>query len=434
MINQAIVKNPKLQNQTDTRWRILFMPESASLAHLGRLLKLAQSLPETQYSVTVSCDQQLRRWVPSPFEWRPSTSLPSDEFRRRLDCGETLFDAALLHRQVKEDLALFHEIQPDAVVGDFRPSLAISAPLTDIPYINVVGAHWSPWAEIPFEAVGPLNTWWSRPLGKRMGKALVDALLPIGFRLQARPFNGVRRAYGLAPLPENLRNIYTAGDAVAYTDIPELIPTPGAPATHRHIGPVLWEPEVPLPSWWSSLPSDRPCVFVSVGSTGRWEDFEHIVNALKRLPIVTLVATSGRGPIPSVPNHVYVADYLPGMETCKKADLVICNGGSGSVHQALSAGVPVIGIPANMDQMSVMSSVVKHGSGRRIPAGKASRINWEKEMTEMLNSEMRAKAKELATAMSRTNSAQSFRVLLEQTMTNASKPFAFAGGSLARGE
>lgn len=429
MGNQTVIRNTEQKDRTDARQRVLFMPESASLAHLGRLLTLAKSLPESRFSITFACDQQLRRWVPAPFEWKQATSLSSEEFRLRLACGKTLFDAPLLHRQVKEDLSLFHETQPDAVVGDFRPSLAISAPLMGVPYINVVGAHWSPWAEIPFEAVGPLDTWWSRSLGHRMGKALVNALLPIGFRLQARPFNKVRRAYGLSPLPENLRAMYTAGDAVAYTDIPELVPTPGAPTTHHHIGPVLWEPEVPLPSWWTSLPTDRPGVFVSVGSTGRWEDLEKVVSALSRLPVVTLVATSGRGTIRPVPNRVYVADYLPGMETCKKVNLVLCNGGSGTVHQALSAGVPVIGIAANMDQMSVMASVVKQGAGRRIPAGKVSEVNWGKVTQELLTStEIRTKALALSQAMARTDSAQAFRDLLERTLP--SKPLAPSGRAL----
>ncbi|MBK8575657.1 MAG: hypothetical protein IPN90_08265, partial [Elusimicrobia bacterium] len=175
MIHQTVVQIPEQKNRTNVRQRILFIPESASLAHLGRLLTLANGLPKTQYSIVFACDQQLRRWIPSPYEWKLATSLSSEEFRFRLACGETLFDASLLHRQVKEDLSLFHDTQPDAVIGDFRPSLAISAPLMGVPYINVVGAHWSPWAEIPFEAPCPLDTWWSRSMGHHMGKALVNA-------------------------------------------------------------------------------------------------------------------------------------------------------------------------------------------------------------------------------------------------------------------
>ncbi|MBK8575473.1 MAG: hypothetical protein IPN90_07300, partial [Elusimicrobia bacterium] len=149
----------------------------------------------------------------------------------------------------------------------------------------------------------------------------------------------------------------------------------------------------------------------------RWEDLEMVVRTLSQLPVVTLVATSGRGNINPVPNHVYVADYLPGMETCKKADLVICNGGSGIVHQALSAGVPVIGIAANMDQMSVMASVVKKRAGRRIPAGTLSEAKWKNVIDDLLTStEFRAKAQALSQVMGRTNSALAFREILEQTI------------------
>lgn len=408
-----------LKNQGPTRepLRLLFMPESASLAHLGRLLPLAQSLPEELYEITFACDPKLRFWIPATYGWETASSLPSDEFRRRLSRGEPLLDETLLTRQVKEDLALLNKIKPAAVIGDFRPSLAISAPLLGVPHINVTDAHWSPWAQIPFEAPGPLDTWWSRPLGDRLGKGIVDTLLPIGFRLQARPFNQVRRNFGLAPLSGDIQSIYTAGDAVAYTSLMEMVPTPGAPPSHQHVGPVLWEPQISRPTWWSNVPNDRPRVFVSVGSTGQWKTLEKVVDALRQLPVITLVATSGRGTVNPIPNQVYVADYLPGMETCKNSDLVICNGGSGTVYQALGAGVPVIGIAANVDQMAVMAPVVQRGAGRRIPVGRVEAVNWETEVTTLLYSrEAQRSARQIANVMAQTDSAGTFLSLLEQTL------------------
>jgi UDP:flavonoid glycosyltransferase YjiC (YdhE family) len=51
------------------------------------------------------------------------------------------------------------------------------------------------------------------------------------------------------------------------------------------------------------------------------------------------------------------------MEAARKAQLVIANGGSPTAQQALSAGVPVLGIPSNMDQHLNMSYVAQAGAG-----------------------------------------------------------------------
>ena len=415
MLDQSIEKASEKASGWEDKKRVLFMPESASLAHLGRLLTLAQGLPLDRYVVSFACDRSLRSWVPLAFQWHSSSSLPPQEFRDRLDRGQTLLDEELIRKQVNEDLALFSEIRPAAVVGDFRPSLAISAPLAGVHYINVVSAHWSPWSHIPLKSPGTLQTWWGRALGHRLGKALVDTFLPLGCMLQSRPFNRVRQAYGLPPLPDNIRYIYAGGDTVLYPDLPKLFPTPGAPKSHHHIGPVLWEPPIPLPSWWNSVPKDRPCVFVSVGSTGHWDAMERVVRALRKLPVVTLVATSGRGAIESVPNQVFVADYLPGLETCKRADLMICNGGAGTVYQALSLAVPVLGVAANMDQMSVMAPVEEHGAGRCIPVGLANRTDWAAEIMNLLSTPTPLiRTRGIAQQMAGYSSAIAFQNILSQ--------------------
>ena len=45
-----------------------------------------------------------------------------------------------------DDLELIRRIEPDVVVGDFRLSLAVSAPMAGVPYIALANAYWSPFA------------------------------------------------------------------------------------------------------------------------------------------------------------------------------------------------------------------------------------------------------------------------------------------------
>jgi UDP:flavonoid glycosyltransferase YjiC (YdhE family) len=64
-----------------------------------------------------------------------------------------------------------------------------------------------------------------------------------------------------------------------------------------------------------------------------------------------------------VPATAFVADYLPGEVAARRAALVVCNGGSPTVQQALAAGRPVLGLPGNMDQHLSMRSAVAAGVG-----------------------------------------------------------------------
>lgn len=73
--------------------------------------------------------------------------------------------------------------------------------------------------------------------------------------------------------------------------------------------------------------------------------------------------------------HTRVARYVPGQAAAARADLVICNGGSATVYQALAAGTPVLGIPSNLDQYLMMEYVRRSGAGDYLRAGTTSRTS-----------------------------------------------------------
>ncbi|MBK8574690.1 MAG: glycosyl transferase family 1 [Elusimicrobia bacterium] len=397
--------------------KVLFMPAGFSLAHVGRLVTLAQALPCHSYEVTFACDPHYHRFIPDQFRRRLATSLRPDEFRRRLEKGQPLIDQSLLRTQVEEDIILMRSIRPDLVVGDFRPSLGISAPLENALCMNVINALWSPWSKEPFQLPLLVDIPPIKWLGARAGRKLMETVLPLALAFHCRPFNRVRRDYGLKTLPNNLRDIYSAGDFIAYADLPLLAPTPGAPAHHQHIGPVLWEPDIPLPDWWEEIPADKPLVYVSVGSTGRTDFLPKICAALTSLGVVAAVSTAGRTSVSPIPGKIYVADYLPGLPLSQRASLVVNNGGSGGVYQALTAGVPVLGIAANMDQCMVMNPVVRHGAGKLVMAEEAGTYDWRRTMTVMLNSStMKTSAQSLSRHIAAQSAPDTFRNWVNQIL------------------
>jgi UDP:flavonoid glycosyltransferase YjiC (YdhE family) len=235
---------------------------------------------------------------------------------------------------------------------------------------------------------------------------------PLAMGAHCRPLNTLRAQAGLPTLP-SLRHVYTDADHVLYADVPALLPTRGQPAHHHHIGPILWSPPAQLPAWWSALPQGRPCVYVTLGSSGANTLLPRVVQSLAALPLVVLVATAGAKVALPHADNVFVADYLPGTEAAARSSLVVSNGGSPTTLQALSAGVPVLAIASNMDQFMNMAAVVHAGAGSLMRADRFDPQDFSRRLQALLSDASYAsRARELATVLAARNAPQTFAQLV----------------------
>ncbi|SDA22734.1 UDP:flavonoid glycosyltransferase YjiC, YdhE family [Nitrosospira sp. Nsp18] len=340
---------------------ILLIAEAVTLAHFGRIATLAKALASSAYEIAVASDPRYIGLEPSlERAFHPIRSIPSAEFARALAQGKPLYSVETLTRYVEDDLTLLDKLKPDLVIGDFRLSLAVSAPLREIPYAAVVNAYWSPFASTHYPVPDLPMT---RIVGVRLAQKLFDTVRPIAFAQHARPLNRVRRNYGLPPLGPDLRNAYTWGDYTLYADIPEMVPTCNLPANHQYLGPVLWSTHTRLPEWWDQLPDGKPVIFITLGSSGQASLLPMALEALSRLPATVIVATAGKIAIVDTPANAHITDYLPMDIATRRSRLVISNGGSLTTYQALAIGVPVIGLCSNMDQLLNMGAVERAGAG-----------------------------------------------------------------------
>ena len=350
--------------------RILFFAEAVTLAHVARPLVLAQALNPDLYDIYLACDPRFDQLFPDlPFPCRTIQSIPCESFIRALAAGRPVYDTKTLRDYVTEDLAVIEEMSPDLVVGDFRLSLAVSTPLSGVPYMTISNAYWSPYAKQRY-MVPELPV--TRVIGVVAAQALFRLVHPVAFALHTIPLNRVRREHGLAHLGWDLRRIYTWADHTLYADVPALIPTQDLPANHHYIGPVLWSPGLPSPDWWDKVPSDKPLVYVTLGSSGRSDLVPAVLQALADMPVILIAATAGRVSVGKVPDNVFLADYLPGDVAVARSQLVVCNGGSPTTQQALAQGRPVLGIPSNLDQHLNMAAVRRQGAGESIRSEQAS--------------------------------------------------------------
>ncbi len=390
---------------------ILLIAEAVTLAHFARIVTLAKSLASSEYKIVVASDPRfINLENPFQFEFQPIYSIPSSDFAQALAQGKPLYSIKELTRYVEADLALIDKIKPDIVIGDFRLSLSVSAPLRNVPYAAVVNAYWSPYADTDYPIPDlPLT----KVLGVNIAQQLFNLVRPLVFAMHAKPLNKVRKRYGLSPLGHDLRQAYTWADFTLYADIPEVVPTIQKPPNHYYLGPILWSTKTPPPEWWDKLPDDKPIVFVTLGSSGQADLLPVVLQALSGTPITIIAATAGKIHLTDPAPNVFVKDYLPIDIASQRSQLVISNGGSLTTYQALSNGVPVIGIAGNMDQLLNMQAIERLGAGITIRTDRTTQAGIQQAANSILHTSSHTQAAEqIAQVLRRHDPAKRFREIV----------------------
>ena len=364
--------------------KILFFAEGATLAHVARPFVLASGLDPQRFDVVFARPAAFG-WLTdgAPFKVVPLECQATSVFSRRLEHGFPLYDIDTLSRYVEADLALIDTERPDVVVGDFRLSLSVSARSRGVPYATICDAYWSP--ERPLQTPMPVLAL-TRFAPLSIANAIFRRISPLALKMHARPMEVLRARHGLPPLGHDLRRSYTDADLRLFANFSELFPEVVESATARFIGPIAWSPDAAAntPVSFDQDP-DTPLIYVTMGSSGDPRVLRELVPLLDATGARVLVASAGK-PLPEglASSRTQVFDYLPGRAVCEHADLVVCNGGSPTTNQALTAGVPVLGIARNMDQFLNMQAIERFGAGLLVRADRASADVLQHALTRLL--------------------------------------------------
>ncbi len=346
--------------------KILFVAENVTLAQVVRLAVLGQALDRSRYEVhfaSSSFDPLV--FEACDFERHHLSTIEKSAVEKALAAGKRIYEKPMLLDYVEADLDLIERVRPSLIVGDFRLSLAVSAPLAGVAHAALINAYWSPFRK---ERTFPVP---DHPIIRLLGEDLTTQYfpkaLPRVFEHFAAPINAVRKRHGLTPIG-NLQQVLTFGDYTLYPDVPSLTPTEGAPPHHIYLGPILWSPRVPFDAGLLAASAEKPLVYVTLGSSGKVELLPIVLAALGELSVQVLVATANRITLPRVPPNVTVCPFVPGELVAQHAALVISNGGSTTSYQALSRGTPVLGIASNFDQYLAMQAIEAAGAGLLLKA------------------------------------------------------------------
>lgn len=346
------------------------------------------------------------------------SSKPSEEMLAAMSSGDLLYDYPTLKRYATEDAALINQVNPDLVVSDMRWFAPFNARLAGIPCMLIQNSCWSPKANpriIPLPEF-MIDYFMVRIFGEHLTERIGLKMLPLIMRKHIAPLNRLLDEYGFPKFHDFFAALTTA-DYVLYADTPQLVPIQDLPTNHHYLGPILWQPDLPPPKWWDKIPTDRPIVYVALGSSGHNELLPAILSVLAVRPVTVLAAA----PAHFSSDRVFASPFFPYDEAARRAAIVIGNGGTGIVYQAVKAGVPGLGIVTNIDQLMTMARVERQGCGIMLRSSRANETTVAACVDKLLgNSSYKQAALRLQKSAQEMDSGKMFVEIVERIMTNHS--------------
>jgi MGT family glycosyltransferase len=152
------------------------------------------------------------------------------------------------------------------------------------------------------------------------------------------------------------------------------------PAGVRFVGALpLARSNTPPPDWAGELDGTKRVVLVTQGTVANHDLGQVIVptlEALADMPDVLVVATTGGRPVADIPGPIpanaRVATFLPYDWLLPKVDVVVTNGGYGTVSLALQHGIPLVAAGLTEDKAEVSARVAWSGVGVNLATNTAT--------------------------------------------------------------
>jgi MGT family glycosyltransferase len=190
---------------------------------------------------------------------------------------------------------------------------------------------------------------------------------PVSLRL-----NRALKTLGVGPISMPLfHSVVALGDAYLQLSVPSFEFPREVPSSVHFVGtPPIIANQVPPPSWAEDLDGSRKVVLVTQGTVAN-HNFNLLVAptlaALADEPDILVIATAGGRPVDAIPGKIpsnaRIAPYLPFEWLLPNVDVLVTNGGYGSVNQAMSYGIPLVTAGLTEDKADVNARVAWSGVG-----------------------------------------------------------------------
>lgn len=348
-----------------------------SAGNLSPVLTAGRQLNRSGHRVRVMADPAMRGEVEAagfPFVGWSSAPTGADadpaDFVDLPDLfRKTLFAPAGAY--AADALGEIRRIPTDAVLGlDLLIGCALAAEAAKVPHA-ILSPHVSlrPLPGLPPVASGltPPRTAEEHAAVNAATDAIVSAME------QGRPIlNKARRDLGLLPVASAFDYFDRADRVLLAISQAFDFEADMLPSNYRYIGPLLDEPGWSRsgPSVWPETKRPRVLIAGSTGAQNQTDLLQRIVRAFGTVEAEAILTTGPnvRAEDLAVPGNVRVVAAASHDVLMAEADLVVSQGGHGTVSRALLHGVPLLVMPMGRDQADNAARVEARGAGLRLAA------------------------------------------------------------------
>ena len=356
---------------------LIFAVAGYNLAETGRMMEIARAAKKWCDILFISSGGQFEDLIRAEGfalkEMAPRLTAKKLTRLRKVLSGETLntvgyFSAEELASRVPNEIRLFRDLDPAAVLTGWCLSVTLSTRAAKVPFVNVL--HSTSITEY-YEA--GLQTWpdrldypWLRSLVSeerltgRFNRRILTASFPV------RPYNAIGKRYGLQRFNNFIELI--EGDYTLLADIPEWVGLPKVRPNLRYVGPLPTRIEAPIPREVTDMPKDRPIIYFAMGSSGKPQLVTDIIEGFRGKPyrVIAPVKALIENRRTLVPPNVIVTGFLPAHRVNPMADLSVIHGGQNTVMNACLSGTPIVGIGMHPEQEANLEACVRKGFAIRL--------------------------------------------------------------------
>lgn len=359
-VDQALLKalDPRFGDRQKPL-KIVVFPLSWVLAHVSRTVEIAKVLRTRGHEVVFAgADPRHPRSYLGHIEREgfrivaarePNWPWAWERFER-LGKAVALFDLARHQRwaplaeNIEDIVRVVKAESPDLILGDASLGVTPAGHITGVPAACVFNAY---------------NVKFYKP------KSLIRGAVNLVEKYYWGPIrNAVYARHGVAPISgyELWRK-----SLVLSPDLPELFPPLPEFPNWLAVGPLVSDTSYPEPEWFDELDDGRTNIYISMGSTGFFEQFlDRVYPALAASPYRFIVTTGNQvsdACIARAPENFRFATYAPGSKLLERSSAFIFHGGNGSMYQALGAGVPMLALPCHDEQKIAGKKMREEGFG-----------------------------------------------------------------------
>jgi UDP:flavonoid glycosyltransferase YjiC (YdhE family) len=321
--------------------KFLLIPENNSLSHIGKCLSIMDILElrghETEIAVTKNNsgfldDLGIRHHLLSDIQEADNSGFPTFCWFAKV---------GLIADCIREEVDLIDRIEPDRVIGVFRPTLYASSAITGIPYDSLICACMVPEFQ---EVLGFM--------GNEDRIEVQRKLLANFFSFARKKLNDAMAKFGLSAI-EDVRETFV-GERTFLWDFPEFMPL-AIRGNMTHVGPVA------LRHWpYDRFDLDRivkhglPIAVVSFGTCVMDEAVvRRIAGLLLESGYRVIIAAGGQKAMYGLESgdpRVTILNYARLTEIFPHASLLVTHGGQMTVFEALRNEIPILVMPFQPEQ------------------------------------------------------------------------------------